>query len=327
MGNSSGKDVELPITADVDAKYTQVSCNQSAAYLLRSDGIVARSAGKGTITQYMVAELGFKYVFVTANMEVVYLLRSDGAAVRSKGGGKIDATIAPPTGTTYVSASAGVGSSYLVRSDGAVDRVTEGLFGHKVHSTMNPAPGTKYVQVSANQSVTYLLQDDGKVMRTTGKGVISATLECKVPYTSLGEQLCYMVSTGQGAVPVENSANYFLRADGAVDRTTGGGVVSSTMQPPQGQTYTAVAAGDKLSAFVRSDGCVVFVNNGAITDVKGDPHGGQAKAITIGDSFMYVLMNDGSVRRMSGSTVQIMKPGGSAAADGADATEETTDAN
>jgi hypothetical protein len=47
------------------------------------------------------------------------------------------------------------------------------------------------------------------------------------------------------AVSAGTFASYFLRSDGAVDRTMGKGVVCDTMSPPPGVTYTAVAAGTR----------------------------------------------------------------------------------
>ena len=41
-----------------------------------------------------------------------------------------------------------------------------------------------------------------------------------------------------------------------MDRTTGFGKIDNTMNPPPGQTYVQVSAGQFASYFVRSDGMV-----------------------------------------------------------------------
>jgi hypothetical protein len=49
---------------------------------------------------------------------------------------------------------------------------------------------------------------------------------------------------------------YFLRDDGAVDRTKVRGTISHTLQPPPGVRYTQVTAGFTATYFLRSDGLV-----------------------------------------------------------------------
>lgn len=50
-------------------------------------------------------------------------------------------------------------------------------------------------------------------------------------------------------------ASYYVRSDGAVDRTTGfKGSVSATLNPPPGVRYVAVSAHQNSTYLLRSDG-------------------------------------------------------------------------
>jgi hypothetical protein len=52
------------------------------------------------------------------------------------------------------------------------------------------------------------------------------------------------------SVSAGTAASYFLRSDGAVDRSKGSGTVSSTFDPPPGQRYTAVSSGTQCTYVV-----------------------------------------------------------------------------
>ena len=73
------------------------------------------------------------------------------------------------------------------------------------------------------------------------------------------------------AVSCQDTSSYLLRSDGAVDRTTGGGKISNTMNPPPGGAYVAISAGQHASYFVRSDGKIDRTTGGGKISVTIDP--------------------------------------------------------
>jgi len=153
-----------------------------------------------------------------------------------------------------VALSGGTEDSYLLKSDGSVDRIF--AYG-KIGSNYTASDGVKYTKVGSqcvmhqNQygaghlSAVYFVRLDGKVDRYTG---ITPAMSCTTMEPPTGLMYIQVSSLDQ--------ASYLLRSDGAIDRTTGGGKVSSTMNPPPGQTYVQISAGQYASYFLRSDGKV-----------------------------------------------------------------------
>lgn len=311
MGNSNGKDAEMPMEADPKGIYTQVTLNSTAAYILRSDGIVARSCSNGVISQYMVPPSGVKYTAVSCAEHTVYLLRDDGNVDRSTGSGKVGKTLTPSdTSCQYIAVSSGPHASYLVRSDGAVDRLTG---SGNVTKTMNPPPGERYLSVSAGAIATYLVRSDGKVDRSTGKGDIHSTLESSTysPYIAVGEQLSYTTGNGKSTQEISNMANYLLRKDGIVDRTQSDGKIDCEMKASIGH-YVACAAGISRSLLVRSDGAIDVVNNGEVAHSVNPTPGTKylSASVGVGSLFFYVIVDDGSVVRYDGRDAKTLRPPG-----------------
>ena len=67
------------------------------------------------------------------------------------------------------------------------------------------------------------------------------------------------------AAAAGSDSSYYLRSDGAVDRTTGShGKVNSTMNPPPGTTYTQAATGNGHTYILRSDGLCDRTSGGQV---------------------------------------------------------------
>lgn len=325
MGNSNAKDAEMPMEADPKAIYTQVTLNSTAAYILRSDGIVARSCSNGVISQYMVPPSGVKYTSVSCAEHTVYLLRDDGSVDRSTGGGKVGKTLTPSdTSAQYIALSSGPHASYLVRSDGAVDRLTG---SGNVTKTMNPPLSTQYLSVSAGALATYLVRSDGKVDRSTGSGNIHSTMESSTysPYIAVGEQLSFTTGNGQSSQEVSNQANYLLRNDGIVDRTESDGKIDCEMKASIGH-YVACAAGVSRSLLVRSDGAIDVVNDGQVVNSLNPTPGTKylSASVGVGSFFFYVVVDDGSVIRYDGQDSKTLRPPGFIVGEAVSSTGQTS---
>ena len=98
-----------------------------------------------------------------------------------------------------------------------------------------------------------------------------------------------------------NMANYFVRGDGSIDRTTGQGNIQYNIQPPAGLKYVAASAGREASYYIRSDGAVdrTTGSNGKVNSSQNPPPGCQYIQAVAG-STVYLLRSDGIVDRCSG---------------------------
>jgi len=114
------------------------------------------------------------------------------------------------------------------------------------------------------------------------------------------------------AVSAGTDASYFLRDDGAIDRTTGGDTINGTVRGPMSAPYIAISTqtvgvsngkgariGPTHQYFVRNDGKVDRWKNGEITstiEAKGD--GVKYISASAGNSASYLLRDDGKVDRI-----------------------------
>jgi len=87
--------VETTMVPPTGVKYTAVSCQDTASYLLRSDGAIDRTTGGGKVSNTMNPPPGGTYVYISAGQWASYFVRSDGKIDRTTGGGRISATIDP----------------------------------------------------------------------------------------------------------------------------------------------------------------------------------------------------------------------------------------
>lgn len=308
----------LPPSADPSATYCQVSANDSAGYLLRTDGIVARSSSGGSVTEYMVPPNGVKYTSVNAGEGVAYLLRDDGKVDRTTGGGKIKRTYACES--KYIAVSAGPSASYLVRADGAVDRIS----GWKNNTTqMNPPPGQRYTGASAGAIASYLVRSDGKVDRTVSDGKIQCTMSGDAAYVHASEQMSYTTSDGKTTTQWSNPATYLLRADGVIDRTCSDGKIERSITASVG-TYVAACAGFTHSVLIRSDGAADIIKGGVHKNTRNPQPGTKFIGVSVSQWASYVLVDNGTVLRVTSnsSNPQVMLPGGQSA-EGTDHLDDT----
>lgn len=96
-------------------------------------------------------------------------------------------------------------------------------------------------------------------------------------------------------------ASYFLRSDGAVDRTLGKGVISSRIFPPQDATYIQVSYGRSNSYLLRSDGSIDRIKSkGIVSSTMNPPPGKKYIKIKAGYGNSYFLRDDGAVDRTAG---------------------------
>jgi hypothetical protein len=118
--------------------------------------------------------------------------------------------------------------------------------------------------------------------------------------------------------------SYFLRDDGAVDRTTGGGVVS-TFDAPENTKYTAVSIGTSASYLLRADGSVDrSPGSGQIKSTLAPPEGTTYVSVTGGQvttmpkknpTFLtclsdtqevsYLVRSDGAVDKTSSGEIKV----------------------
>jgi hypothetical protein len=102
-----------------------------------------------------------------------------------------------------------------------------------------------------------------------------------------------------------NQANYFVRADGSIDRTTGAGKNINNVVAPNGLTYLAASAGASASYYIRSDGAVDRTrgSNGKVSSTMNPPPGCRYVQASAGGK-TYLLRSDGCCDRTSSGQVQ-----------------------
>ena len=243
--------------------YVQVSAGEQYTYLVRSDGKIDRSTGGGKVSSRLAPEDWPKvtYTLAACGMHASYMIRSDGSLDRYTSATKC-ATIRCPDGARYVWASCSDSKAYVLRDDGVVD-----VFKNAKDITAMPCPdGAKYVSVNAGINATYLTRDDGKIDRTTGSCKVSCVIvpeEEGVTFLGVSEQvLCHRGPKGED---YSNMHSYFIRSDGAIDRTHGLGKVETKHRVVptshvEGELklgkYVSASATATSSYFVRADGTV-----------------------------------------------------------------------
>lgn len=307
----TGNETKTPQTPAVSStlKYIYIAQNDSAVYLLRNDGIVDRSTGNGRVTQRMVcADPKVHYVAVACATQATYLIRSDGQADRSSGSGTISATVScPDEGVTFIAGS-GADSNicYMVGSNGNIYRLRSNAALTQMPCTAGN--GVVWTTASGGINRSYFLRSDGRIQYTCGSSKIEDTIiECQNDTTGLGylgisSQMT--VNRGGKGEDYSNQANYFVRADGTIDRTTGAGKNIINVVAPNGLTYLAVTAGREASYFIRSDGAVdrTTKTNGKVTSTMNPPPGTKYVQASAGGK-TYVLRSDGVCDRTSSSKV------------------------
>lgn len=246
-------------------KYLEVSAGEYASYAVRDDGCVVRIKS-ATDTTEMLPPPSDKYVSVTSGEHASYLLLESGAVHRTTGRARIQRTLIPAEkGVRYTAVSAGTHASYLLRSDGSVDRTT---YRGKIGLTMTPPPGTTYVAVAAGEFASYLVRSDGVIDRTKGYGKVDSHVsppsDSTFKYVGVSDMFAVTTQHSQYSHKDSPRAMYFIRDDGAVDRTTGGGVVTQTMNPPPGLKYLAASSGLYASYLLQSDGKVARTTGGGM---------------------------------------------------------------
>lgn len=287
--------------------YVAVSASNVCCAMLRSDGVVDVTVGRGRVNQQLEAEEGMTYTAVSNDMYALYLLRSDGVLIRhasqtfsrnafsTETGPKNERR--PPGGQTYVGMSSGPSASYFLRSDGQVDRATT---GGQVTSTLQPDgfPGVTYTEASAGMDLSFLLRSDGKVDVVRG-GKVGKTYETATGYTAVSQQVTNASDKSQWGP----SWVYFLRGDGAADRYPTRSVDQdpSEMRPPVGQRYTYATAGCSQSYLLSPTGADRIVS-GKIKKQFLSPGLGSWAYVqaSCGQDASYLLRNDGFVERVGG---------------------------
>lgn len=302
--------------------YTQVSASQGTAYLVRSDGAVDRTTGRGKVSQQILPPPGLgKYIAASSEQYFCLLLTDTGSIMRTKWRGKtsIRDLINPPPGMMYTAVSAGPVASYYIRSDGAALRARcGGVVSTEIVATpvgpassSSPAAPVKYTAASAGLCHSYLLRDDGRVDKVKG-GVVIATLEPKgvpkggaVRFVGFSDQLT-VSSDKESHGP---HANYLLRSDGLVERIAGVStdhqiLTASVMTningggSSDGKAYLAASAGDYCSYLIRGDGvCCRTVTKGKIHTEMNPTPGTKYLQAAAGQWASYILRSDGAVAR------------------------------
>lgn len=313
---AAAEPVAEPVTAvpvaesQAAVRYVWVSAGESQSYLVKSDGSVCRTAGGGKISHVMNPAPGTKYISASSGVWASYLLRDDGVICRTTGGGTLSSEIAPPEKTRYIQVAAGENASYFLRSDGVVDRSKkQGI----IERSIEPPAGFTYTQVSVGMTASYLLRSDGIVDRVAEGGLLSSggdvtqTMQCS-------EKAVKYISVAGGLY-----ASYLLRDDGKIDRTTGKGVVSDTIDPPTGVTYTGIShmlavtetdkrAGPHVWYFLRSDGAAdrVTGDSATVSSTMNPPPGLSYDQVSTSIHASYFLQSDGTVARSTrGGTINL----------------------
>ena len=300
----AGSPPQTPATANASIKYIYVSQNNSAVYLLRNDGTIDRSTGSGKIQQRIECEtLKVWYVDIACGVTVSYFIRSDGKVDRSEGSGKVHTTIdCPDEGVSFIAGSGADSNTYLIGDNGVV-------YGFRSSTDIRPMPctagnGVSWSSVSGGINTSYFLRTDGRIEYTTGNRAFDGLIECKNDDTGLGYvQVSSQMRWTRGGKGEDysNMANYFVRGDGSIDRTTGQGNIQYNIQPPAGLKYVAASAGHEASYYIRSDGAVdrTTGSNGKVNSSQNPPPGCQYIQAVAG-STVYLLRSDGIVDRCSG---------------------------
>jgi hypothetical protein len=314
--------------AQLPVRYIEASCSQSTTYLLRSDGIVDRIASRGNVHLQMIPPKGTTYTAVSAGQHASYLLRSDGVAIRTTTSGRVNGIAAerrPPPGLQYTAISSGTSESLLLRSDGVVERA---LYGGAIASQITPPPGLRYTSVSVGLWVFYLLRSDGKIERYTNgtlANIMDPTASSnRTPSasTSTGKKMLHPALPGitggdlryvaiSPQLTVSNDkcsyssyAKYFVLSNGTIHRSITKGKVKRQMQPSQGASYVAAAAGDHASYLLKGDGTVDRITT------MGKVHSTMAASspyvqVSAGQHASYLVRADGKVdRTVSGGRIQ-----------------------
>lgn len=160
----------------------------------------------------------------------------------------------------------------LVRSDGVVDCIKHSRFLSKGYGNVSqsyvPPAGVKYIQACSADTHIYLLRDDGAIDFSVKHGVVASTIQAD------GSTYISISKFHQSMVEYEKSTGfalyrYFVRADGAIDRSSKKGVISSTvvvrnpgvkyiMAATGGEVTTRgpLSRGNEASYYLRSDGVV-----------------------------------------------------------------------
>lgn len=251
--NAKATSVPNPASNAIGAvRYTAVSTCQDCAYLLRSDGIVDRTACGGEVSAQMVPLAPYRYVAVSAGQRASLLLRSDGVVVRTRGGGIVDPRkdfIFPPKDVQYVGVAAGPRSSFLLRGDGTIERIRNCRSKHS-GEIIQPEnwPSISYTSVSSGMYCSYFVRSDGKVDRR--RWCCKDTISTPIGYAAVGEQWWSSYASTSWLPTL------LLQADGTVQRISKDSVVDLEFKPPEGVVYTGTSTGAYVNFIFRSDGKV-----------------------------------------------------------------------
>jgi hypothetical protein len=282
-------------------KYIAVSNGMSATYLLRNDGVVCRSRGSAAVHSFHAADdaKGVLYTSVAAGPNASYAIRSDGTVDRFTSATAIIRGIAcPDEGVAFVSGGCSEANAYLLGSNGVIYRFRSATD----ISRMEASDGAKYVSVSAGQNTSYFVRDDGKIAYSRRSGEIHGLIEPVdgVPFIGVSSQT--VGAHGGKGEDLSNQGNYLIRSDGMVIRTTGSGRLEQRVEPPAGLRYLAASASAAASYYVRSDGAVdrTTRGNGKVTATMNPPPGTRYIAVSAHMNATYLLRSDGIVDRTTG---------------------------
>lgn len=280
--------------------YAVVSNGMHCSYFVRSDGVLDRSQGWGKIhSRHACNEKGVTYVSVATGPSVSYAIRSDGKVDRFKSATSIITGIeCPDAGVQFVAGSCSELNSYLLGSNGAIYR-----FRSPTDITrMDAKDGKKYVSVSAGQLTSYFVRDDGCIEFSRGSGSIGGVVEPVdgLPFVGVSSQT--VGAHGGKGEDLSNTANYFVRADGCLFRTTGSGNIGPKISPPAGLQYLAASASMDASYYVRSDGAIdrTTGSNGSVSATLNPPPGVRYVAVSAHMHSTYLLRSDGICDRSKG---------------------------
>lgn len=281
-------------------KYAVVSNGMHCTYLVRSDGVLERSEGWGKISsRHTCEEKGVTYVTVATGPSASYAIRSDGKADRFKSSKSITAGIeCPDAGVKFVSGSCSEANSYLLGSNGVIYRFRSATDISRIEAK----DGKKFVSVSAGQNTTYFVRDDGRIEFSRGSGDIAGVVEPVdgIPFVGVSSQT--VGAHGDKGSDLSNQANYFVRADGCLFRTTGSGKIGPQVSPPAGLKYLAASASMDASYYIRSDGAVdrTTGTNGKVSATINPPPGVRYVAVSAHMQCTYLLRSDGICDRSKG---------------------------
>ena len=106
---------------------------------------------------------------------------------------------------------------------------------------------------------------------------------------------------------------YFVRSDGLVDRTTGGGKITQQMVPPASTKYIHVAADQHASYLLTDNGVIHRTTSGgkvSASSVINPPPGAAYVTVSSGPIASYFVLSNGSVMRSlhGGAIDSVMAP-------------------